>query len=94
MTPVEVRVAGLVAEGLSNPSIADQMLQSRRTVEYHVSHILTKLGARSRADIELPRTERRQRELTSRPRIPGSACLVSDDGKPFTFGGRQLADLL
>ena len=51
LTPMEVRVAALVADGLSNPGIAEQLVQSRQTVEYHVSHVLTKLGAKSRTDI-------------------------------------------
>jgi len=44
-------VAGLIAGGRSNPDIAAELFLSRRTVETHVSHILTKLGARSRIEI-------------------------------------------
>jgi DNA-binding CsgD family transcriptional regulator/tetratricopeptide (TPR) repeat protein len=51
LTPSEAKVAGLVAEGLSNREIADRLVLSIRTVESHVSHILTKLGVRSRVDI-------------------------------------------
>jgi DNA-binding CsgD family transcriptional regulator/tetratricopeptide (TPR) repeat protein len=51
LTPTEVRVAELVAEGRSNPDIAAELLLSRRTVQGHVSHILTKLGGHSRVDI-------------------------------------------
>ena len=51
LTPTEVRVAELVAEGRSNPDIAAELLLSRRTVQGHVSHILAKLGAHSRIDI-------------------------------------------
>ena len=51
LTPAEVKVAGLVAEGLSNPQIAEKLYLSPRTVATHVSHILTKLGVRSRIDI-------------------------------------------
>jgi DNA-binding CsgD family transcriptional regulator len=51
LTPTEVRVAHLVADGQSNPDIADQLVLSRNTVQTHVSHILAKLGARSRAEI-------------------------------------------
>jgi DNA-binding NarL/FixJ family response regulator len=51
LTPTEVKVAALVAEGLSNPQIAAQLFLSHRTVSTHVSHILSKLGARSRIDI-------------------------------------------
>jgi DNA-binding CsgD family transcriptional regulator/tetratricopeptide (TPR) repeat protein len=51
LTGTEVRVARLVGGGLSNPDIAADLFLSRRTVETHVSHILAKLGARSRVEI-------------------------------------------
>jgi DNA-binding NarL/FixJ family response regulator len=51
LTDTEVKIAGLVAEGLSNPEIAAELLLSRRTVSTHVSHILKKLGVASRTDI-------------------------------------------
>jgi DNA-binding CsgD family transcriptional regulator/tetratricopeptide (TPR) repeat protein len=51
LTPTETVIARLVAEGRSNPDIAAELVLSRNTVQTHVSHILAKLGARSRADI-------------------------------------------
>jgi DNA-binding NarL/FixJ family response regulator/transcriptional regulator with XRE-family HTH domain len=51
LTPTELTVAGLVAEGLSNPDIAARLQVSRRTVETHVAHILVKLNARSRGEV-------------------------------------------
>src|SRR5260370_39328281 len=51
LTPTEVKVAGLVAGGRSNPDIAAELFLSRNTVQTHVSHILAKLGARSRGEI-------------------------------------------
>jgi DNA-binding CsgD family transcriptional regulator len=51
LTPTEERVAALVAEGRSNPDIAAELLLSRRTIQTHVSHILTKLGYTSRIEI-------------------------------------------
>jgi DNA-binding CsgD family transcriptional regulator len=51
LTPTEIRVAYLVADGRSNPDIAGELFLSRNTVQTHVSHILAKLGARSRAEI-------------------------------------------
>ena len=51
LTPTEMKVAGLVAGGRSNPDIAAELFLSRNTVQTHVSHILTKLGARSRVEI-------------------------------------------
>ncbi len=51
LTPTELKVSHLVADGQSNPDIAATLFLSRRTVEVHVSHILTKLDARSRVEI-------------------------------------------
>jgi ATP/maltotriose-dependent transcriptional regulator MalT len=51
LTPTEVRVAGMVAQGMSNPQIAEKLFLSRRTVQTHVSHILAKLELSSRIDI-------------------------------------------
>ncbi len=43
LTPTEIKIAGMVAQGMSNPQIAAQLFLSRRTVQTHVSHILAKL---------------------------------------------------
>ncbi|MER6998678.1 AAA family ATPase [Streptomyces sp. NPDC000410] len=51
LTPSELKVALLVAEGHSNPEIASELFLSRRTVQTHVSHILGKLQVRSRAEV-------------------------------------------
>jgi DNA-binding CsgD family transcriptional regulator len=51
LTGAELKVAVLVADGLSNPDIAARLFLSRRTVQTHVSHILAKLGAQSRVEI-------------------------------------------
>jgi DNA-binding CsgD family transcriptional regulator len=51
LSPREIEVAELVAEGLSNPAIARRLYLSRPTVASHVAHILTKLGFTSRAQI-------------------------------------------
>jgi non-specific serine/threonine protein kinase len=47
----ETEVARLVAEGLSNPAIAARLHLSKPTVASHVTHILTKLGCSSRAQM-------------------------------------------
>jgi ATP/maltotriose-dependent transcriptional regulator MalT len=51
LTSTESRIAGMMAGGLSNRQIAEQLVLSTRTIETHVSHILAKLGVRSRIDI-------------------------------------------
>ena len=59
LTPAEARIAGLVAEGMTNPQIAAKLFLSHRTVATHVSHILGKLDVRSRIDIARQATDRR-----------------------------------
>ena len=48
LTPRELEVLRLVADGRSNRVIAEQLSLSERTVENHVMHILTKLDVDSR----------------------------------------------
>ncbi|NJC68139.1 helix-turn-helix domain-containing protein [Planosporangium thailandense] len=51
LSPTEVTIARLVAQGRSNPDIAAELLLSPRTVQSHVSNILGKLKAQSRVEI-------------------------------------------
>jgi DNA-binding CsgD family transcriptional regulator len=48
LTPREVEVLALVAEGLDNAGVAQRLFISSKTASVHVSNILAKLGATSR----------------------------------------------
>jgi len=56
LTAIEVEIARLIADGRPNPEIAAKLDLPRHAVQTHASHILAKLGARSRAEIGLRRS--------------------------------------
>jgi len=51
LTPTEERVVALVAEGLTNPQIAERLFVAPGTVKVHVSHVFTKLGLSTRSEL-------------------------------------------
>jgi len=48
LTPSERRVADLLARGLTNKQIADTLVVTKNTVEWHLRHVYAKLGVTSR----------------------------------------------
>jgi DNA-binding CsgD family transcriptional regulator len=51
LTDREREIVRLIAEGASNPEIAQQLFLSRKTIERHVSNLLKKIGVRNRAEL-------------------------------------------
>lgn len=59
LTRREEEVVVLVAHGLTNREVADELVLSERTVEAHLDHVRSKLGLRSRAHIAAWAVEQR-----------------------------------
>ncbi len=51
LTPAELRVALLAADGLSTKEICAQLYLSAKTVEFHLSRVYRKLGVRGRTEL-------------------------------------------
>jgi DNA-binding CsgD family transcriptional regulator len=51
LTAQELAVARLVADGLSNRQVAAELFVSIKTIQFHLTHIYSKLGVGSRAEL-------------------------------------------
>ena len=58
LTPREMDVLRLLAEGLSNRKIGERLSINERTVKYHVAAILAKLEAANRTEAVMRAIER------------------------------------
>jgi DNA-binding NarL/FixJ family response regulator len=51
LTPTELKVVQLVAQGLANREIAEKLNVSQRTIESHVSNMLHKTSLHNRTEL-------------------------------------------
>jgi predicted ATPase/DNA-binding CsgD family transcriptional regulator/class 3 adenylate cyclase len=62
LTPTELDVVRLVAEGLTNPEIGSRLFISRATVKTHLSHVYAKLDVANRTELAALATQVRASE--------------------------------
>jgi DNA-binding CsgD family transcriptional regulator len=65
LTPQEVQVARLAADGQTNPEIGAQLFLSPRTVEWHLTKMFGKLGISSRKELRAALSDVEQPPSTS-----------------------------
>ena len=58
LTPTEVEVVKLLAQGLTNPQIGGRLFIGRGTVKTHLAHVFAKLGVTTRAELAAEATRR------------------------------------
>jgi DNA-binding CsgD family transcriptional regulator len=58
LTPTEVEVVKLLAQGLTNPQIGGRLFIGRGTVKTHLAHVFVKLGVTTRAELAAEATRR------------------------------------
>jgi DNA-binding CsgD family transcriptional regulator len=51
LTPMELQVAQLVSQGMSNKDVATQLWVSPRTIAFHLRNCFTKTGVKSRGEL-------------------------------------------
>lgn len=61
LTPAEEQIVKLVAEGLTNPQIAERLFITRNTAKVHLQHVFAKLGVATRAELAAEATARGMR---------------------------------
>jgi DNA-binding CsgD family transcriptional regulator len=69
LTDIEQATARLVAEGLTNQRIADQLFSSTHTVAFHLRQVFCKLDIRSRVDLARIALEDARPEAAQTPRL-------------------------
>ena len=61
LTPQELAVTRLVVSGMTNREVAEELMLSTKTVEFHLGHVYAKLGIRTRSEL---RARARANELS------------------------------
>ena len=51
LTPQQMQIAAMVAEGRTNRNIADSLFLSPKTIEFHLGHVFRKLDVSNRTEL-------------------------------------------
>lgn len=86
LTRAELRVAELVAEGLTNPLIAERLFVSRNTVQTHLRNVFRKLGVHSRTQLAVEVVLRSAAASAADDRSRGAGGRILHRGPGFALG--------
>ncbi|OIV39453.1 hypothetical protein BIV57_01050 [Mangrovactinospora gilvigrisea] len=73
LTPAELRVARLVAAGMTNRAVAERLFLSRHTVDAHLRRIFAKVGVSSRVELARLAADRRLADVEPGPGRPDAS---------------------
>ena len=88
LSPRELEVLGLIAQGRRNREIADALFISESTTKVHVRHVLEKLGVRTRAEAVARFDAFQDAEEAAKAAVSPGSALSSDCGSSWNAGPR------
>ena len=97
LTPTELEVVKLAAEGGTNPEIGARLFMSRGTVKTHLAHVYAKLGIANRTELAtLAATHLAEdvRQSQSMPKTPGpkSSATACTPSPPSSLSWRRVPE--
>jgi DNA-binding CsgD family transcriptional regulator len=78
LTPQELQVALIVADGATNAEAASRLFLSAKTIEFHLSNVYRKLGIRSRSALVRKVLDGQLPDVRSEPAAGAGAAVAGN----------------